>query len=288
MTRLPRLLLPIALLWLASPGHAASKESAPSAETPVPADLQAAVTRAEFLGRQLFLHDRAAWLATDAMLADKRMRPLQDRIGGWITEPSALGVRVVFFSRGDAPVSLYEIDVDEGERLSDAVVDSSRPLTDAQRAQVRARALAQAQDFGGCAPEYNTVALPSTDGFRVYMMPGFTRERVYPLGGYQLYEIDAAGETVLSSRAFTRSCIDLDETRKPDQAAGERGEPVGQLFTHLLDPQPTEIHVFVSLYARQQMMILTTPNRRAWRVVHGTIAAMELPAGAPSDPLSKP
>ena len=32
-----------------------------------------------------------------------------DRLGGWITEPSALGVRVVFHSRDDTPVSLYEI-----------------------------------------------------------------------------------------------------------------------------------------------------------------------------------
>lgn len=53
-------------------------------ETPlaIPAELQPAVTRAEFLGRQLHLHDRAAWLATDAMLADPRMRTLRDRIRG--------------------------------------------------------------------------------------------------------------------------------------------------------------------------------------------------------------
>jgi len=284
MIRLPRLLLSIALLCVAPLAVQAKSKPAPGpAEQPVPADLQPAVTRAEFIGRQLFLHDRAAWLATDAMLADKRMVASRDRIGGWITEPSAEGVRVIFFSRDDAPVSLYEIDVDEREHLSDPVIGASAPLTEAQRAQVRARTLAQAQDFGTCARQYNSVALASTDGFRVYMMPGFSRERVYPLGGYQLYEIDATGGKILSSRAFTNSCIDLDETRKPDKT-GDGFEAVGQLFTHLLDPQPTEVQVFVSLYARQPMMILTTSNHLAWRVERGKIALLDLPL----DPSPKP
>lgn len=287
MTVLPRLLLSIILLGVA-PLAAQSKAGEPPAGMPVPADLQPAVTRAEFLGRQLYLHDRAAWLATDAMLADKRMAALQGRLGGWITEPSALGVRVVFHSRDDAPVSLYEIDVDEGERLSDPVVGSSEPLNAAQRAQVRARALAQRQDFGRCARQYNTVALASADGFRVYLMPGFTRERVYPLGGYQSYEIDATGEKLLSSRAFANSCIDLDETRTLDDADGKRLEPTMSVFTHLLDPQPTEIHVFVSLYARLPMMVLTTSNRLAWRVVRGKIALADIAADAPRDAPSPP
>ena len=114
MTVLPRRLLSLALLGIVPQAvQAKSKPADAPAVKPVPAELQAAVTRAEFLGRELYLHDRAAWLATDAMRADKRMTALMDRLGGWITEPSALGVRVVFYSRDDTPVSLYEIDVDE-------------------------------------------------------------------------------------------------------------------------------------------------------------------------------
>ena len=71
MTVLPRLLLSLALLGIVP--QAESKPADVPAVKPVPAELQAAVTRAEFLGRELYLHDRAAWLATDAMRADKRM-----------------------------------------------------------------------------------------------------------------------------------------------------------------------------------------------------------------------
>lgn len=289
MTVLPRLLLSIALvggLPLAVQANGAPADA--PAGKPVPAELQAAVTRAEFLGRELYLHDRAAWLATDAMRADKRMTALMDRLGGWITEPSALGVRVVFHSRDDTPVSLYEIDVDESERLSDAVVGASTPLTDAQRAQVRARTLAQAQTFGHCGDDYNTAALASLDGFRVYRMPVFSRQDVYPLGGYQLYEIDATGEKILSTRRFTNGCIDLDERRKLDKADGRPSEPVMSLVSHLLDPQPTEIHVFASLYARQPMRVVTTTNGLSWRVVDGKITLVDTAPVAPLDATSTP
>ncbi|MBW8850395.1 MAG: hypothetical protein JF600_06415 [Xanthomonadales bacterium] len=285
----PRLLLPaIALLcWATAAPAAATSADATVAEAPIPADLRPAVVRAEFLGRQLYLHDRAAWLATDAMRADARMTALMDRLGGWITEPSALGVRVVFYSRDDAPVSLYEVDVDEGERLFDAVVGSSAPLTDAQRAQVRARTLAQAQAFGHCGEDYNTAALASLDGFRVYRMPVFSRDRVYPMGGYQRYEIDATGQKILSSRGFTRSCLDLDENSKLDKA-GKGFEPVMSQVSHLLDPQPTEIHVFVSLYARQPMRVVTTTNGLSWQVARGKIVLVDTPPVAPLDKPSPP
>ena len=288
MTVLPRLLLSLALLGGVPPAvQAQSKQADAPAGKPVPVELQAAVTRAEFLGRELYLHDRAAWLATDAMRADKRMTALMDRLGGWITEPSALGVRVVFHSRDDTPVSLYEIDVDESEHLFDAVVGASTPLTDAQRAQVRARKLAQAQTFGRCGDDYNTATLASLDGFRVYRMPVFSRQDVYPLGGYQLYEIDAAGRTILSSRGFTNRCLDLDETRKLDKA-GEGFEPVMSLVSHLLDPQPTEIHVFASLYARRPMRVVTTTNSLSWQGAHGKIALVDTAPGAPLDTASTP
>lgn len=69
-------LVSIALLAMlvTAPTHAQDKDD--DAPQPIPAEMQPAVTQAEFLGRQLYLHDRAAWLATDAMLADKRMRKL--------------------------------------------------------------------------------------------------------------------------------------------------------------------------------------------------------------------
>jgi hypothetical protein len=259
-------LVSIALLAVqaAAPAHAQDKDA--DAPQPIPAELQPAATQAEFLGRQLYLHDRAAWLATDAMLADKRMRKLQKSIGGWITEPTALGIRVIFIDRDAAPRRLYEIDVDESERLSEPTVESPTPLTAEHLAQLRARNLATSQSFMQCARKYNTVVLPSSSGMRVYLMPGFAQHGVYPLGGYHLYEIDGDGEKILSSRKFSNGCIEHQDSPK---GLPKGAKPSFGMFTHLLDPQPTEVHVFVSLHAKVPLMIMTTDNKMMWSVKSG-------------------
>lgn len=249
-------------------------------------DLQPAVTRAEFLGRQMYLHDRAAWLATDAMLADRRMRKLKDRLGGWVTEPSALGLRVIFFSNDDTPRRLYEIDVDESERLSDAVLESPEPLSPDHFAQLRARAQAQQQSYMACARQYNTVVLPAADGIDVYMMPGFAKDDLYPLGGYHLYRFDSSGEKLLSTRKFTNGCIDLDESIAVPKAADDGFRPIGMMFSHLLDPQPTEVHVFVSLYAKNAFAVTTTGNHLLWRVDHGRVSLID--SLVPTETADKP
>ena len=241
----------------------------------VPVELQPAVTRAEFLGRQMYLHDRAAWLATDAMLAEKRMRPLKKRLGGWVTEPSALGVRVIFFSNDDTPQRLYEIDVDERERLSDPVLESPEPLTADHIAQLRARTQAQRQSYMACAQQYNTVVLPGADGIHVYMMPGFVKNDVYPLGGYHLYRFDSSGRDLLSSRKFTNGCLDLDESAAASKKSDDGFEPIGMMFSHLLDPQPTEVHVFISLYAKRPFAITTVDNDTLWMIERGRVSVID-------------
>ncbi len=269
-------ILALAALTMSAPlaAQTPAQTSAVADDAPlaIPADLQPAVTRAEFLGRQMYLHDRAAWLATDAMLADPRMRGLREKIRGWLTEPSAHGIRVIFIDDGETPRRLFQIDVDEGERLTEPTIEAPEPLGPDLLAQLRARRLVLDQSFMRCAREYNSVILPSADGLRVYLMPAFARKDVYPLGGYHLFETDSAGTKILSSRKFTNGCIDLNETAKDAPPREDGFKAMGtMMFTHLLDPQPSEVHVFVSLYASQPFMLATTENEMLWEVGRGRI-----------------
>lgn len=269
-------LVSIVLLAMSAttPARAQNKDD-DDAPQPIPAELQPAVTQAEFRGRQMYLHDRAAWLATDAMLADRRMRKLKDSIGGWLTEPTALGLRVVFISRDTAPRRLFEVDVDEAGRLSEPTVESPTPLTAEHLAQLRALNLATSQSFMQCAHKYNAVVLPSSNGIRVYLMPAFAEHGVYPIGGYHLYEIDSTGENILSSRQFSKGCIEHQDSPK---GLPKGATPSFGMFTHLLDPQPTEAHVFVSLYAKVPLMIMTSDDsstRMTWSVQSGKIELID-------------
>ncbi len=261
----PVLSLAFGFSFAVVPIRASADDDAPKE---IPTGLQAATTRAEFLGRQMYLHDRAAWLATDAMLADERMKPLQSRLGGWVTEPTAHGVRTIFVSSDETPVRLFEIEVDEGERLSEATLESPEPLTAEHRAQLRARETVRTRDFMQCAKQYNAVSMPSAEGLRVYAMPAFEREGLYPLGGYHLFRFEADGVTIADSRKFTNGCITHNETAS---ASADGAKMVGGMYTHLLDPQPTEVHVFVSLYAKLPLTIVTSQNKSMWRVHKGKV-----------------
>ena len=64
-------------------------------------------------------------------------------------------------------------------------------------------------------------------------------------------------------RQFARSCLTVP-------TAPARGDAVGFVATHLLDPTPTEIHVFSSLALRKPIYVATMqPTQRLW-VVNGT------------------
>lgn len=179
---------------------------------------------------------------------------------------------MIFIGDGDAPRRLYEIDVDEAERLSEPTLESPTPLTAEHLAQLRARNLAMSQSFMQCARKYNTVVLPSSSGMRVYLMPGFAEHGVYPLGGYHLYEIDGTGEKILSSRKFSNGCIEHQDSSK---GLPKGAKPSFGMFTHLLDPQPTEVHVFVSLHAKVPLMIMTIDNKMMWPVKSGKVELVD-------------
>jgi hypothetical protein len=74
----------------------------------------------------------------------------------------------------------------------------------------------------------------------------------------------AADGSIVRSRAFAKSCIAMD--RKQSSSS-----PVAFYVTHLLDPQPTEIHVWVSLASGLPLMVATLPAGDVWSVANGQI-----------------
>lgn len=118
-----------------------------------------------------------------------------------------------------------------------------------------------------CSKNYNSVVLPSgaTPGtdWNVYLLPGTTKHNVVPIGGTYRMEID--GAKVVSQRGFTRTCIALQS----------EPEAVGLMITHLLDPIPTEVHVFWSLWAKKPIYVATPPNGTIWIVDGNKIGLVE-------------
>ncbi len=226
-------------------------------------------------GQLLFEVDRAAWVTTDDLLT-RLGRPEQQLIRGWTVERDGTGFVATYFGgEGDARVALYRGRVENRQVVSREVfADGARPpLTPLQRRLADAFAAARRIDEQPCTPaQFNVAVIPPDrpDGpIDVYALSPQTDANVFPFGGHYRVTIAADG-TMSGKRGFMRSCFNA-----PRPAPGPNGErPVGLVLTHLLDPIPTEIHVFMSISIGMPVFVGTT-DRRLWSVEGNRISLVQ-------------
>ena len=121
-----------------------------------------------------------------------------------------------------------------------------------------------------CTGDYNPLTLPGATprDWRVYLLPVVEDGDRVPLGG--AWRIDVHDGQVVAQRAFTQGCIALDN----------QGGDDAFVVSHLLDPIPTEIHVFWSLWADKPMFVTTSQG--TWAISEGLIAPV------PASPATTP
>ncbi|WP_375381907.1 hypothetical protein [uncultured Sphingomonas sp.] len=260
--------------------------AAPAADRMTP-DEAAAVQRALDRGALLYAYDQAAWHGTDDFLA--KAPDTIRRSGGWIVDGPADAPTLVFFDKDDPPKTIYVARFSGGKlvqaHLPSATEDRTlSPLRLRMVAALRSAraAFGHAPGVFACANKpFNTVVLPPErpDGpILVYFLTPQTRAGEYPLGGHYLIEVDASG-AVGVPRAFTKSCLPI----APDAT---KGRPSAMLVSHLLDPTPTEIHVFSSLVARLPVYVATQGGKRLWSVAGSTIRLVDAKPKAATPPAS--
>lgn len=229
-------------------------------------------------GRLLFDLDRAAWVGTDDAMA--RIGELaREGLRGYIVEPEGGAYTVTFFGGpADAPVAYYRGRV-ENHRVVDRElfpVDGRPPLTAIQRrlADVRDRAGQLGRRPCGDA-SFNTAIVPpaTPDGpIDLYLLTPQVDRNTYPFGGHYRFTIGADG-SVQASRAFTRTCLAMNSR----QGIPADATPVALTVTHLLDPIPTEIHVFTALSSGLDLYVAT--GDRTWHVSRDRIRLLEERSG---------
>jgi hypothetical protein len=215
-------------------------------------------------GAQIYAYDQAAWHSSDAV-APELEALARDGAQGWVVEAGE-GTRLVVTYYGKDDGGLYAL-----ARLSmdGARVDRKDMFARTQREPLSAMAmrligakeaaLQQAGTLARCAKApFNPVLLPPDvpDGpVTVYLLTPQTKSNAYPFGGHYRMEIDSAGK-ILSSRPFMKSCFEAPNEKKAEVL----------FLTHLLDPQPTEIHVYMSLWIGKPVVVGTIDNRLMWAV----------------------
>lgn len=261
-----RLLLLLAALLAAPVG--AQAQTRPTAEE------QQQVGWVTERGRLLFEIDRAAWVTTDDM-RERLSRDAQAAVRGWTVERDSAGYVVVYYMLGEEEVrrALYRGRVENRRVVSrETFPPGSGPeLTPMQRRIADAFNLVTQMDARICADTRPNIAVIPPDSLEapmdVYVLTPQIRAGTYPLGGHNRATFSAAG-TLLSQRAFTNSCLDM--TRN------DRAAAMG--VSHLLDPIPTEIHVFMSIWIGLPIFVGTGQPQRVWEVTGERIDLVEEPA----------
>lgn len=263
---------------------------APAALGAPTAEERAAAAEAEKRGGAMFAYDQAAWHATDKFQEDIRRRglspaDLQDRgARGYVVEPGENGrLQVTFYGERDGrrfAIARYET-VDGRVRGGGFIEPDAAPDISllAQRmidARDQALVAMSRPDHSLCSqsPPNTLVLPPQGDGkMLVYVLTSATAANTYPAGGHYRFDFDADGK-LRNERRFMQSCFDLDYRTSP------QGRPEALFLTHLLDPQPTEIHAFVSRNVPVPLMVATVANGAIWGVANGRIQYVsDIPAG---------
>ncbi|HEX4739302.1 MAG TPA: hypothetical protein VH331_17265 [Allosphingosinicella sp.] len=255
------------LIWLLA-AFAAPPAAAPPAQQQMSGAEAAAVHQAAERGALIYAYDQAAWHGTDDLAA--KMPDYQTRVGGWIVDGPAEAPELVFFDKNEAdPQALFVADFRDNRLVSSKVLGpaDSRTLSPARKALIAAlrtakRALVQS-GFKACKPElFNSVVLPPAkagDPILIYFLTPQTVTQSVPFGGHYLFEIGPDGK-VVGQRRFTNTCLEMP-LNPPD---GAKSAGIG--VTHLLDPVPTEIHVFTSLTTHLPVFVATASNKHLWKV----------------------
>ena len=227
-------------------------------------------------GTLLYEIDRAAWVTTD----DLRQR-LPDLaasgIRGWTVERDGAAYNVTYYAgEGDARVAAYRARVESNRVVAAELipVDARPPLTPLQRRLADARGVVHRTELRLCSNASANVAVipperPEAD-VDLYVLTPQTQNGVFPFGGHNRITLSPAGD-IRSQRTFTNTCLNMQQ---PANAAG-----LG--VTHLLDPLPTEIHVFMAIWIGLPIFVGTSEPQRVWEVTGDHIRLVNDPRAAP-------
>ena len=256
-------LLP-ALLLAVAPAPVLVAQPTPRAEMP----LEQVAARGELIYR----YDQAAAISTDEML---RVLKEPAPVKGWIVEPAGDALLVTYYGLdGDRPFAIFKAGVGNEKVVSSHLITEKedRSLSAIESQMVRAEQAAKGVSLKKCIDaRFNPVVLPpSADGTTiVYLLTPQVETGTYPVGGHYRVEVDGAGK-VVASRPFLNSCLTIPAP--PPNAAAF-------FLTHLLDPQPTEIHVYLSLLTGKPIAVGTSQGN--WMVEGTRIRPLQLRQGKP-------
>jgi hypothetical protein len=226
------------------------------------------VRDAEVKGWNLYRYEVLADLA-GYTLAAQTSPAMRESISGSIVVKGDQW-RVRFYSKGQdgsfKPVA--DVVFESEDRQSVVTKGGLKTFSDAEIALIKATELVKTKE-APCDSVYKIVAFPSDsgNGISVYRLRDCMEANRLPDGQHIRYDVSADGSSISSQRDFARRCNVLPTQPSTDG----RGETIN--LTHPLDPQPTELHVYLSLRYGVSIYLATTQSNLYWQINRGIVTS---------------
>jgi len=226
-------------------------------------------------GRLIYILDQVAWRSSDLLMKDLP-KARQKELAGWIVDRDDDAFTAIYYGLKDgAPYSIFTARYKQAKLVTSGEVKAGEPgaLTSRQARLIATReAATQWVRTEGKLPRcsdkpFNIVVIPSaseTGRVQVYVLTPQTKTGAYPFGGHYRVTVDSDGK-VSGSRAFMKSC--MTQELPPNAAAA--------MVSHLLDPQPTEIHVWLSRWMRKPVFVMVAKPDQLWKVTGEGMSRLE-------------
>lgn len=205
------------------------------------------------LGREIYVQDTAAWVATDALL-EALTDEEEATIRGWVVLGDGPTRTVRFLKAdGDSLAPGWDIAVTDGV-ASQPIAPDETTLAGETLARFRARETAAAQIGALRCGRYNSVVAknPDGEGWLVWLLTASPAQGVMPVGGHYRFHVSADGQTVLRRDQLSNSCLNMPADPPP----GPQGQPGVLLVSQIVSQGPVETHVFLSLQYRKQIYVV--------------------------------
>ena len=243
-----RLLLIATLAALTAPAVVHAQDRSPA---PVPIE-EWSQAKVAALGREIYVQDAAAWVATDALrsvLTDEE----EATIRGWVVLGDGATRTVRFLKAdGDGVASGWDIAVANGV-ASPPAQPAETTLVGESLARFDARQTAAVNIGDLRCGRYNSVVArdPDSDGWLVWLLAGSPAQGVMPVGGHYRFHISADGRTMVRRDQLSNSCLNMAVNPPP----GPQGQPAAIVLSQIVSQGPVETHVFLSLQYRKQIYV---------------------------------
>jgi hypothetical protein len=261
----------VALVSTATPG-CKRERSTDQPEALDPAELAPALAEVTVLGREIHRRDMFAWWASDAAVPQLTAADAEV-LRVWVLDADDPSLIHFVAELDDTPRSLLRVRCIEANNCTVERPAEPPPLSERNAAQLHAIATAsQHASFEPTSERYNQVVIPTADSrWAVYLIAATTDPNLVMLGRHYRFLVSADGASVVEWRAFSKTALalELHPAGMPEGASLE-----ALVVSHLLDPIPTELHVWAALNYRTKLGVMT--GSTLWMIdVDGSITLAE-------------